>query len=286
MKLTTDRRSRSKASRHSKHRRRTSRTYATAVPLAQRPGGLLGSQSSPGTALARPLSGVASAGSRVLAFLLALSMTGALVWFFMDYRFFVYGIAVDDAGLVSAEDVYHATGLDEMSIFYVNRARAADQVCERLPAVERASVSCTLPARVEVKVWERLGAYRWYSGGYTYLVDKEGRVLGLDDGLHQDVIAIYAQDNGPLTIGDRVDPSVLKTVHLLCALLPEADVFQYSEAMGVSLSGEGGLTVYFGDEQDLQAKVGGMKAMLREIADKGDSAQFIDVRFVSSPYYR
>jgi len=286
MRLMADRRSHRKSSRRGKHSRRRSRTYAAAVPLSQRLGGLLGSQSSSRADSARTRSGVVSAGSRVLALLLALSMAAVLVWFFYDYRFFVYAIAVDGASSVSAEEVYQATGLEEMSVFYINRRKAADQVLARLIGVESASVSCALPARVQVNLQERLAAYSWQSGGYSYLVDKDGLVFCLDDGSHQALVSIEDRDSAPLGIGDRVDAGVLRTVQQLSALLPEATRFQYSENMGVSLTGEQGLAIYFGDEQDLHTKVASVEAILREMASRENSAQLIDVRFVGSPYYR
>ncbi len=287
MKLMSNSRPRRKPSRRSKVRRRhRSRHYATAVPLTRRLGGLLRGQASSDKAPARSASNVASAGSRVLASLLALSMAGLLIWFFADYRFFVYAIEVDGAALESAEQVYQASGLHEMSIFYVNRMTVADKVRAGLLAVEDADVSCALPARVQVKVQERLVAYQWRSGGYAYLVDEEGLVLGPDDGARQALPVIQDQDDGPLAPGDRVDLGVVRTIQQLCALLPEATVFQYSEATGVSLTGQQGLVIHFGDDQNLQTKVANMKAMLREIASRGDSAQFIDVRFVGGPYYR
>jgi cell division septal protein FtsQ len=286
MKLMADRGSRRKSSRPGKRSRRRSRTYAAAVPLSQRLGGLLRTHPSAAADSDRTRSDVASAGSRVLSLLLALSMTGVLVWFFWDYRFFVYAIAVDGAGSVNVEEVYQATGLEEMSVFYINCSKAADQVLERLTAVESASVSCALPARVQVNLQERLAAYGWQSGGYSYLVDEEGLVFRLDDGSRQDLVSIEDQDGTPLGIGDRVDAGVLRMVQQLSTLLPEATRFQYSEDVGVSLTREQGLVIYFGDERDLHTKVASAEAILREIASTGDSAQLIDVRFVGSPYYR
>jgi cell division septal protein FtsQ len=287
MKLKADSRSRRQPNRRSRRsRRRRSRTYATAVPLTERLGGLLGSRPSSRRASARSLSGVASAGSRVLALLLALSMVGVLIWFFVDYRFFVYSVSVEGTDLVSAENVYQASALDELSVFYVNRMKAADRVRDTLTAIESASVKCVLPAHVQVRVRERVVAYQWHSGGYAHLVDEEGVVLGLDGSLDQDLIAIHDRDGGPLVAGDQIDADVLRAVRQLRALLPEARVFEYSGATGITLTAEQGMVIHFGDGRDVQTKVASMKALLGKIASAGDTAQFIDVRFVDSPYYR
>jgi len=286
MKLTANRRSRRNVKRHSKHSRRRSRTYAVAVPLTQRMGELIGRRSSSGKDSAHAQSDLAGTASRVLALLLALSMVGVLIWFFVDYRFFVYSIAVHGTSSVTPGDVYQATGLNEMSIFYINRAKAAEQVLDKLIAVQSTSVSCALPARVDVKLQERVAAYSWQSGGNAYLVDQEGLVLRLDDGLRPDRVTIQHQDGGQLDVGDRVDTGILRTVQQLNALLPQTTRFQYSEAMGISLAGEQGLVIHIGDGQDLHTKVASIEAILREIVSTGDSAQLIDVRFVDSPYYR
>jgi len=287
MKLATNKPSSRKSNRRSTaRRRRRTRSYATSVPLVQQLGGLFGGRSVSRKASTRTASGWAGTASRVLAFLLAVSTLGLLVWFFADYRFFVYAAEIGGAETVSAGDVYQAAGLHEMSVFYVNRAKAAEQICGRLLAVESATVSCAVPARVQVAIQEKRVAYRWHIGGQAYLVDEDGLVLGLDDGVHQGAIAIHDGDGDALAAGDMVDANVLRAVREVCAMLPETKVLQYSEAMGVSISLAQGPTVYLGDGRDMPAKLATMRAMLREVSSSGQSVDLIDVRFVGSPYYR
>jgi cell division septal protein FtsQ len=213
-------------------------------------------------------------------------MAAILIWLFVDYRFFLYSIAVEGTRLVSAEEVYQASSLDELSVFYVNRAETADRICNELPAIEGATVRCVLPGRVEVRIQERIVAYQWHSGGYAHLVDEEGVVLGLAGGSDQDLIPILDRDGGPLVAGDQVDRKVLQAVHELRAMLPETTVFEYSEETGISLTTEQGVAIHFGDGRDVPTKVASVRALLGKIAAAGDTVRVIDVRFVGSPYYR
>ena len=85
-------------------------------------------------------------GSRILALLLSSAMTALLVWFAMDTRFFVYEADVQGTALLSATDVYAASGLDMLSIFFVDRAQVAERIREAIPGASAVHVDCQWPA--------------------------------------------------------------------------------------------------------------------------------------------
>jgi len=223
--------------------------------------------------------------SQVLALFIALAMGTLLVWFFVDLRFFVYEADVRGNALVSAADVYRASGLDTMSIFYINRDQVTEDIRRRVLGVVGVQVDCQLPSRVRLRIREQDVHFVWHTMGTTFLVDGEGRVLKVDDGAHEGFILIDDLDDRPLEAGDQVDRVALNAVSGLHSLLPEVRTFEYSRARGVSLLDARGWRIYFGDDQSLEEKVASMHAVLQKVANHGGSLKYIDVRFVGSPYY-
>jgi hypothetical protein len=223
--------------------------------------------------------------SKVLASLTLSAMVTLLVWFFVDARFFVYAAEVRGNALVSARDVYRASGLDTMSVFYVNRGQVADDIRRQVVGVVGVQIDCQLPGRVRIRIREQEAAFVWRTMGTALLVDGEGQVLKVDDGSHEGLLSIRDLDDSQLEPGDEVDRVALNTSNRLHSLLPDVTAFEYSKAQGVSLLDARGWRICFGDDQSLVEKVASMHAILKKIVSTGESVKLIDLRFVGSPYY-
>ncbi len=224
--------------------------------------------------------------SRTLALILAATTMALLVWFFADERFYVYTVQVQGNALVTADEVYQAGGLQAMSIFYVDRQAVAQGIAGGIPGVTQVRVQSELPARVLVQIQEQDVRYLWRLADASFLVDGEGHILKADDGTHGGLLVIQDLDNQQVQPGDQVDSVALSAVGRLRAMLPAVQVFEYSRDRGVSLSDARGWRVYFGDDQQLVEKVATLQALLNKLAQENKSAQVIDLRFVSSPYYQ
>jgi cell division septal protein FtsQ len=216
--------------------------------------------------------------SRAMALFLAGVMMALLVWFFVDERFYVYAAEVRGNSLVSADEVYGASGLHTMSIFYIDRQKVARAIAHQLPSVTQVRVQCQLPGRVSIHVREEDVRCIWRLADAAFLADAEGRILKLDDGAHVGLVVV--QDL------DKVDCVALNAAGRLHSLLPQVQVFEYSKARGVSLSDARGWRVYFGDDQRLAEKVATLQALLLKLEQEHKSAKVIDLRFAGSPYYQ
>jgi cell division septal protein FtsQ len=221
----------------------------------------------------------------MLASLILLAMVVLLVWFFADPRFFVYEADVQGGALVSADEVYRASGLDTMSIFYVNRRQVAENIRGTVLGLVGAQIHCQMPGSVQIRIREQDVRFLWRTRGTAFLVNDGGQVLGVDDGSHQELICIRDLDDRPLDLGEVVDQSALNAVDHLRGLLPDVTAYDYSRAKGISLLDARGWRIYFGDDQSLLEKVASMHAVLQKIASEGNPVKFIDLRFVGSPYY-
>jgi cell division septal protein FtsQ len=226
------------------------------------------------------------AGSRVLAAILVVAMSGVLAWFFVDLSFYVYDAKIQGAALINAEDVYLVSKLHEHSIFYISRGEVKERIRSALPGLRQVDVQCTLPNVVTICIEEQDVRFLWHTSDQAFWVDGTGRVLRVDDGSRGSVLSVVDLDNRSLKPGDRVPLAALEAVEGLQSLLPEIKTFEYSDAKGISLYDARGWRIVFGDSQSLPEKVASMHALLQKIASLGEAVELIDLRFVGSPYYQ
>jgi cell division septal protein FtsQ len=223
--------------------------------------------------------------SQIVSLAVIGAMAALLVWFFVDTRFFVYTAEVQGNSLVNADEVYQVSGLHTLSTFYVDRAAVAERVTRLIPGVVRAQVECSLPDRVRIQIHEGDVRFVWRTAGASFLVDGEGHVLKTDDGSYGELVAIQDLDGQQLGLGSQVDLQALGAVGRLRALMPDVKVFEFTRPRGISLVDARGWRVYFGDDQDMEAKVATLNALVQKIVREGRQVKVIDVRFVTSPYY-
>lgn len=203
---------------------------------------------------------------------------------FATEAFYVYEARVVGNQLVPAEEIYQSSGLEGMSIFWINPAQVEATIAS-LPNIKEARVHCRLPNRVTIEVVERQPQVIWQQGEKRYWIDEEGAVLPARGELTEATV-IVDLDGRPIQPGDRIDPRVIAGAQQLRSLLPELTTVQYASHTGLSLQGEQGWPIYLGQGEDIEQKVAIMKALLQEITAKGIHPQFIDLRFKGRPYYK
>jgi hypothetical protein len=225
-------------------------------------------------------------GSRVLALLVFMGVAGLLVWFFLDSRFYVYAADVQGNTLLAATEVYEASGLDGMSAFYLDRSEAARRIRDAIPGVTYVQVEYLWPSQVGILIREQDVRFVWHTqSGAAFLVDGAGLVLKVDAAPHPDLLAVRDLDSVQLKPGEHVDRVALNAASGVHRLLPQAGVFDYSRSKGIQWMDERGRRIFFGDDQRLAEKVACLRALEVKIEGNGSEVEFIDVRFVQSPYY-
>jgi cell division septal protein FtsQ len=233
----------------------------------------------------RPLAGFwQDKGGKALGFFLLLALGGLTYQLFAMENFYVYEAEVVGNQLLPAEEIYHHSGLEEMSIFWIDPAQIEANLVS-LPNIKEAKVHCGLPSGVTIEVVERQPQTIWQQGEKRYWIDEEGTVLPARGELTEATV-IVDLDERPVQPGDRVNPQVIAGTQKLCSLLPELDTVQYASPTGISFQSEQGWPIYLGQGEDIEQKVAIMRALLQEITAKGVHPQFIDLRFKERPYYK
>ena len=231
----------------------------------------------------RPLVGLWQVrGGTVLSLLLLAALALLTSQFFTTHRFYVYDVKVQGNQFVDRNEIYTASGLHEISVFWI-KPEQVEAAISSLPGVKEARVTCRLPNQVTIEVVERRTQIIWQRGETRYGLDDRGTMLPLEGEL-EGMLLIQDLTSGPLEVGDRIDPEVVRSALELRRLLPATVVLQYSEDKGLSFY-QGDCPIYLGTG-DMVEKMAILNALLQELASEGIKPQYVDVRFVESPFYR
>jgi len=221
---------------------------------------------------------------RVPGLVLAASAFVLLAYLFASPRFFVYGAEVTGTRLLSAEQVYQASGADMNSIFFLSPRAMEARMLQALPALQQVKVSLGLPAELHIRVVEKTVRYVWEAGGQSFLADEQGVVIGTGTA-GPDALHIRAGEGAPPVAGQALDAAVLDTARSLSDLLG-ARSFEYSTRQGIGWRSAQGWPVYFGLGGDLAQKVAVMRTLSADLARQGVKPQFLDVSVPGRPFYR
>lgn len=204
--------------------------------------------------------------------------------FFISDDFYVYEIKVLGNTAVPVAEIYQISGLDGISIFYIDPAQVEAAITQ-LPDIKEAEVSYHLPNLVTIEVVERQPQFIWQTVQTRYWVDAEGTILAARGEL-PGAILVQDLDTHSLRLGDCLDPQVLKAIQGLRSALPEVATFQYSRQEGLSFRTEQNWPVYLGMEENPQAQATILQALMQRIEAEEVQPQLIDLRFKGRPYYR
>lgn len=221
--------------------------------------------------------------SRVLAVMLLMALGWGLYSLFTAPVFYVSAAEVEGNAMVSAEEIYAASELDRLSIFYVDADAAASRI-EALPNVKSAHVHTALPARVIITVEERTPQIVWQSGTSTWWIDAEGTVMA-SRGALDGAIVITDVGAAPLQPGTAIAPTVLEGVAALRAWLPGLSEMLYSHDRGIGFRTAEGWPVFVGDGRDMQAKLKVLKSLRKRLLEQRITPSLIDVRYPQGAYY-
>ena len=107
-------------------------------------------------------------------------LTGVLYWLLTDASFRVSASSVVFEGLRYADETAvldHLSGLErEPNIFRVRASEIASDLLV-LPEVASAAATVTLPARVSVRIEERVPVFTWQDGETAWLIDEAGMLF-------------------------------------------------------------------------------------------------------------
>jgi cell division protein FtsQ len=199
--------------------------------------------------------------------------------------FAVRSVTVTGAERIAQRDIVELAGLGSgVSTWRLSLGRVREAV-EAHPRVLRARVSRDLPSGITIAVTERpVAALLPYYASFLEL-DAHGRVLGLAQTLPM-VPVITGVDVGRALPGDDLSTRLEAALVLLghmgedLGLLAEIHLAEGNEMIAYTA---GGATVYLGSPEAMAAKASALRAVIDELAVKGQRAEYIDLRQPARP---
>jgi hypothetical protein len=210
----------------------------------------------------------------------ALVISAGYIAFSGAYK--VHGAAVSGNQRVSARAIYEASGLQGASIFALDTA-AAERRIMALDGIRQARVRAALPARVAIAVEETRPALLWQSDGAVVAVDEGGLALPApaDPAGLARVRELGTTLRAP---GERIDPALVDAALSFAARFGD---LTYRPGVGFATTTPEGWEVRLGTDGRLAPRqVTLLEAARAQLAGRGEPVAFLDLRYVSRPYYR
>ncbi|MCS7050203.1 MAG: FtsQ-type POTRA domain-containing protein [Thermomicrobium sp.] len=214
---------------------------------------------------------------RLFALLLVIGGGVLLVGFLEGPQYRVRTVVVNGNRLTFAESIVRESGVLGQSVFRVDTQAVADRLA-RHPAIAAATVRALYPDSVVIDLVEREPASVWVTGGTSWLVDGEGRVIG--DG--EAAVLPHVQVGGDLALqpGGRVPRTVARALPVLTQRFADRLIqFEYRPADGLVVVFQGGERIVFGDAERLPEQL----AVIEALVARGMSWFHLDLRDPDRP---
>ncbi len=223
-----------------------------------------------------------------VALLLAAPLAG-LYALMTSPHFEIRQLNVSGTTTIPPSDLVDVATLRGQNLFLLDTAALAAEI-ERHPRVGHVSVRRRPPETLVVEIREREPWAAWRSGPATYLVDRDGYVLG--EGAPTAEMLTVVQPSPPFPQpGERVDPHTLRLAVDLAQRVPaaigeEVRLFEYSPGAGLAVTTKKGHRARVGDSSDLDYKLAVWNAVLKDGPRQSVPIGHVDLRFPTRPFAR
>jgi cell division septal protein FtsQ len=200
--------------------------------------------------------------------------------------FFPRKVAVSGNRIVPAGEILERAGIARDVNVWLQSMRRASARIETIPYIRTAYVQRALPAHVRIVVTERVPYAVVEFGRGRVLVDRDLRVLQLDDGGAavpvfstglRAVPAIGSFLHEPQIVQLRDDRTLLASAHVAVSALA------FDRFGGLVATMPDGLRLLLGDDADLQQKAGLIGPILSQAGEKGRRIAAVDLRAPRTP---
>jgi cell division septal protein FtsQ len=193
--------------------------------------------------------------------------------------FYVYRARIQGNRILSAAEIYAASQVDGLSVFWIDPEAVAGNV-EALPNVKRAYVHLTLPANLIIEVEERQPEIIWQTGEEMWWIDNEGLFVPPHEeaDAENNRLRIIDQEVRAIQPNDQIDLGIVRGAQIIHEHKPELETLYYSQQYGLTYLTPEGWPVYVGKKENIRAKLRAADSIYADLAARQVSPLFIDVR--------
>jgi cell division protein FtsQ len=221
-----------------------------------------------------------------MASLAIVIMFGALLFYVLSTpKYFVESVNLAGATYVSAEEIYEASGLNRMHIFWV-RPDVIQENIAQVPGIASAEVELEWPNRVTITVVERAPVLIWQQGGASVWVGEDGALFPARADAPGLLPVLVDDAAEPLAEGALVPVAAIEGALQLRALRPNIELLHYDAVNGLSYADGRGWRGYFGVGSDMEVKLAVYETLVEDLVRRGVQPAVISVSNPDAPFYR
>jgi cell division septal protein FtsQ len=216
----------------------------------------------------------------------------ALYSMFMSARFIVNRVELSGAERLDGNAVNSALQVSGAWIFDVQPERMLGILEAQFPELETVSISVGFPARVIVKVVERLPVVSWEQAGLQVWIDAAG-IAFLPQESGAGLISVSAIEPPPALAADAaarhqlITPQMVAAIQALSQFAPQGVTLLYDPKMGFGWNDPSGWLAFFGqDGVDIDQRLAIYQTIVAELAARRLSPTLVSVAQLHAPYYR
>lgn len=231
-------------------------------------------------------------GWRALSAITAVWLLVILLFAATSPSFRVSQINLLGAERVTLQEISSLLGISGRSVFGLQGPELENRIVAAYPELDGVSVSVTLPANVQVQLFERAPVLAWVQSGITVWVDELGIAI-IPQGEDLGLPVVEALEPPPDLIGDEfhrhqiITSPMVDMITLISQLAPEGARLFYDPELGFGWQAEGGWQAFFGHSgEDLEQRFAIYQGILTRLEERGVFPTLISVAHLHAPYYR
>lgn len=216
----------------------------------------------------------------------------AIVAVLLTLPFFnITSISVSGISRVTEEEVIAKSGImTGENVFRTSTGKAQKRI-ERIPFVDKATVTRKFPARIEINIVESSLAAKVLYGEEYIGIDQNGKVVNKSPDAEEGVLTIFGLAVSKSEEGEKIEyesEDFLKIQSDIFDQLQKNNLWGKMSALNlenrsfISMSTFEGLDVYIGTEDELDYKF----KLLASILDQGYTSGVFDITNTSQPTFR
>jgi cell division septal protein FtsQ len=214
-------------------------------------------------------------GRQVRTLALMAVLMAALVWVTNNEMFYVYSAEIRGNTRIPSENLYLASGIDTVSIFWIQPA-AIEKRLAALPGIASAKVHVRLPNQVIIDVQESAPYLIWNKGAGNVWVGQNGSVMPPAD--TTPALRLIDPDGAAAGPNGALRPQVVAQVIALRALRPEVTNLYYGRNEGLYFLAPEGWSVYLGEDGNMTEKLAALATLQSQLKGAATAPKSIDLR--------